>query len=102
MQSGKKGDWVQITQIVFEAGSRAPQVPEDTQKVPLQLWVKGYLQADSAIGETVTIITITGRNVTGVLTKVNPGFSHNYGDFVPELQRVGGELRSIVFEGDSE
>ncbi len=42
MNSAKKGDWVQIHQIVLKPEERAPQVPEDTKKVPLEFWVKGY------------------------------------------------------------
>ena len=40
MATAKKGDWVQIENIVLPAGQRAPQVPEDTQKCDLKLWVK--------------------------------------------------------------
>jgi sulfur transfer protein SufE len=36
----KKGDWVQVYRVVLEAGERAPQVPEDTAKVPLEMKVK--------------------------------------------------------------
>ncbi|MGR8952181.1 MAG: 2-amino-4-ketopentanoate thiolase, partial [Gammaproteobacteria bacterium] len=38
-----KGVWVEIHDIVLEAGERAPQVPEDTAKVPLEMCVKGFL-----------------------------------------------------------
>ena len=37
MASVKKGDWVQIENIVLPAGQRAPQVPEDTQAYNLKL-----------------------------------------------------------------
>lgn len=49
METAKKGDWVQIEEIVLPAGHRAPQVPEDTQKCDLKLWVKGILQEDGKI-----------------------------------------------------
>lgn len=35
METAKKGDWVQIEEIVLPAGHRAPQVPEDTQNATL-------------------------------------------------------------------
>ena len=41
MVSVKKGDWVQIENIILPAGQRAPQVPADTQACDLKLWVKG-------------------------------------------------------------
>ena len=46
----KKGDWVRIHRVVLQPWERAAAVPEDTKRVPLELWVKGYLCADAAIG----------------------------------------------------
>lgn len=100
MQKAKKGDWVQIHQIVLDAGSRAPQVPEDTQAVPLELWVKGFAANEAEIGEDVTIETLTGRSVTGILKAINPGYTHNYGDYVPELLKIDSTLKDILFGGD--
>ena len=51
MASVKKGDWVQIENIVLPAGQRAPQVPEDTQACDLKLWVKGIAQQDGEMGD---------------------------------------------------
>ena len=95
----KKGDWVQIHQILLKPGERAPQVPEDTKKVPLELWVKGIVQEDAKIGSMVEIITATGRKVKGELIAVNPGYAHDYGEFVPELLKVDMQLKEILFGG---
>jgi len=38
----KKGDWVQIQVTILHPEERAPQVPEDTKKVPLEMRVKGF------------------------------------------------------------
>lgn len=38
----KRDDWVRIHNIVLEAGDRAPNIPEDTQNVPLEFWTKGF------------------------------------------------------------
>ena len=43
----KKGDWVQIHNIVLKPEERSSALPEDTKKHPLEMWVKGYLQADA-------------------------------------------------------
>ena len=32
----KRGDWVRIHNVVLEAGERAPNLPEETQKYPLK------------------------------------------------------------------
>lgn len=95
----KKGEWVQIHRIVLEASERAPQVPDDTKKVPLELWVKGYLQHDANIGDEVTIKTRTGRIESGKLLEANPYYKHDFGKFVPELLRIGDQVREIVFGG---
>jgi len=59
---------VQIQVTILHPEERAPQVPEDTKKVPLEMRVKGFLQDEVAeIGATVTIKTMTGRLVTGNL-----------------------------------
>ncbi|NYB75393.1 2-amino-4-ketopentanoate thiolase, partial [Sedimentibacter hydroxybenzoicus DSM 7310] len=42
----KKGEWVLIHRNVLEPSERAPQVPDDTKQVPLEMWIKGYLQED--------------------------------------------------------
>ena len=65
MLEGKTGDWVQIRSIVLPPGQRAPQVPADTQAVPLFMLVKGFLQHDARVGDEATITTVIGRRVTG-------------------------------------
>lgn len=96
----KKGEWVMIHKIVLTPEQRAPQVPDDTKKVPLELWVKGYLQDDAEIGDEVTILTRTKRTEKGTLLESNPYYKHNFGKFVPELLRVNEQVRDIVFGGE--
>jgi hypothetical protein len=98
----KKGEWVRIHKIILEPSERAPQVPEDTGKVPLELWNKGFLTADAAMGDEVTVETVTGRKETGTLIEVNPYYEHNFGKFIPELPQIGKQVREIVFGGDNE
>ena len=35
----KKGDWVRIHRVVLPAEGRNPNLPADTAKVPLEMWV---------------------------------------------------------------
>jgi hypothetical protein len=99
MSSACKGDWVRIHSIVLESAGRAPQVPEDTKKVPLELWVKGFLQDDAEFGEEVEVTTITGRTARGTLIELNPYYKHGYGGCLPELLKIGIQAREIVFGG---
>lgn len=91
------GSWVLVHSIILEPEQRAPQVPADTKKVPLEMWVKGYLEKAALPGDSVTVKTFTGRMVTGKLVEANPAYNHSFG-FVPELQRIGGELRAMLAE----
>ena len=82
------------------AGERAPQVPEDTQECDLKLWVKGVAQHEANLGEEMEIVTTTGRATSGTLVGINPGYTHNYGDFQPELLKVELQLKEILAGGD--
>ncbi len=96
----KKGEWVRIHKVILKPEERAPQVPDDTKKVPLEMWVKGFLQEDANFGDTVEIETVTGRKETGELIELNPYYTHNFGVFVPELIEIDKQVRGILFGGD--
>jgi hypothetical protein len=95
----KKGEWVLIHRNVLEPSQRAPQVPEDTKNVPLELWVKGYLQEDANVGDEVTVMTRTKRVERGTLLEANPYYKHDFGKFVPELLVISEQVRDILFGG---
>lgn len=97
----KKGEWVRIHRVILNPEDRAPQVPEDTKSVPLEMWVKGFLKSDAQMGDEVEIETITGRNERGTLIEVNPTYTHSFGNYVPELLKIGLDLKKILFGGDS-
>ena len=96
----RKGDWVQVHQIVLQATQRASGVPEDTAKVPLQMWVKGFAQSEALLGSQVTIITPAGRQITAQLVAINPAYEHGFGRPVPELLQVAADLRERYRKGE--
>jgi len=96
-----KGDYVNIYSVVLEPSERAPQVPEDTKKVPLETWVKGFLNHDAKLDDEVEITTITGRTVSGKLVEIHPTYSHSYGNHIPEILQIGLQLKEILFGGDN-
>lgn len=97
----KKGDWVRIHAVVLKAAERTAKLPEDTKKVDLEMWTKGFLQDETAeIGDQVTVETAVGRLEKGELIEVNPYYTHSYGKFVPELVQIDKQLREIMFGGD--
>jgi hypothetical protein len=97
--NGIQGQWVEISQVIIEAGSRAPQVPKDTAQKPLVMKVKGFLQRDGKLGEQVTIKTVTGRILEGKLKAINPEFKHDFGEPQELLLEIGMFLRGMVFKG---
>lgn len=90
------GQWVEIGLVVLEPGHRAPQVPADTQAVPLEMKVRGFIDHDASKGEEVTIHTVAGRLLSGTLVAVEPFYNHNFGAHVAELAPIGMEIREIL------
>ena len=95
-----KGAWVQVHDIVLQPQERTGHIPVDTKSVPLESWVKGTLvDAEARIGDQVTVLTKCGRQVSGKLIEVNPGYHYGFGDTaVEELLHIGDQVRSILKE----
>ena len=99
----KKGTWVEIHGIVLTPDERAPKLPDDTSKVPLEMRVKGFLVIDATLSEEVEIMTVTGRRLSGILSEINPAYDHGFGPAIPELVTIGGEVRLLLGrEGEAE
>lgn len=92
----EKETWVEIHNIILPAGERASQVPEDTQKVPLEMRAKGFLIEPASLGDAVEIVTTVGRHLRGKLIEVNPAYTHQFGPPTPELSTIGGEVRAML------
>jgi hypothetical protein len=92
------GVWVEIHHVVLMPEERAPQVPEDTKQVPLEMRVKGFLATPAALGEEAEVVTPAGRRLRGVLREVNPVYTHGFGAPIPELSPIGGEVRALLRE----
>lgn len=90
----REGDWVEVEVELLDPADRSTNLPPETAEKPLMMWVKGFSRGEAALGEELTIETITGRNVTGALSAVDPGYYITYGKPVPELTRVGRDLRA--------
>ena len=87
---------MEIRKIALEPHERAPQVPDDTRQVPLEMKVKGFLVSEAAIGEEAAITTPAGRTVRGTLSEINPAYTHQFGPPIPELLPIGKELREML------
>ena len=98
----KKGDWVRIHRVILSAEERTASLPEDTKRVPFEMWVKGHLLSDGEIGDEVQVKTVSGREEHGTLMEVNPQFDVNFGSFVPEVLEMDVRLRTALFGKEAE
>lgn len=101
-RSAAIGDRVEIRDTVLAPGERAPQVPDDTRRVPLQRSVRGVALEAAAIGAQIRIRTAAGRELEGTLVEVDPAYDHGFGAPAPELSAVGAELRRILDPGEGD
>jgi hypothetical protein len=57
---------------------------------------KGFLAQAASPGEEVEIVTASGRHLVGILSEVNPAYSHSFGSPVAELLDIGSEVRALL------
>lgn len=93
---GRAGDWVELRLVILEAGERAPSLPEETARTPLEARVKGFLEHEAHVGERAAATTVLGRRVEGDLVRLRPAPGHSFGHSVPELLGIGPELRALL------
>ena len=99
MDIAKRGDWVQIGDIILSAGQRAPNIPDETQAVPLTMKVKGFLKnREARLGDLVKIDTLIGREIAGNLIMIAPAYTHSFGLPCPELMNIGLTAKKILDE----
>ena len=93
---------MRIHRVILPAEARTANLPDDTRKVPFEMWVKGRLLEDGEIGDEVRIKTVSGREEHGALIEVNPQFDVNFGSFVPEVLEMDVRLRTALFGKEAE
>jgi hypothetical protein len=98
----KKNTWVQIKKTILKPEERTGNIPEETKKVPLEMWVKGSLLDDAQLGDDVKIKTLTGRIESGILIQENPSYLHTYGAFVPEILKIDAMVKEALFGSDTD
>jgi len=94
----KKGTWVEVRNVVLRPDERAPQIPEDTRQVPLEMRARGFLAGPASPGQEAEIITTTGRHLRGILDGEPPAYNHGFGAPVAELLTIGNEVRALLAE----
>ncbi|MGL5054880.1 MAG: 2-amino-4-oxopentanoate thiolase subunit OrtA [Fusobacteriaceae bacterium] len=98
MEKALKGDWVKISQVILSSENRSKNLPKETKKVNLKMWVKGFLVSESDIGDTVKVVTKTGRIESGILEEIDPTYRISFGNYIPELATIGINARKELSE----
>jgi hypothetical protein len=93
---GSSRRWVEIGFVVLEPGERTGHLPEDTRSMPYYVRVKGFAEGKPQVGQTVTVETLLGRQVTGEVLRVDPEYGHGFGRPVEELIEAGREARALM------
>ena len=57
----KAGDWVEVERVLLEPADRSPNLPAETAEKPLHGVGEGLRPARRALGDEVTVETMTGR-----------------------------------------
>ena len=88
------GEWVEVERVLLEPADRSSNLPPETASKQLLAWVKGFALNSAVLGGDVTVETMTGRQVAGRLSAINPGYFHTFGQPIPELTHIGTDLRA--------
>ncbi len=84
----KKDSYVKIKKIVLKKEDRASHLPKDTKEHDFMMKIKGMLVHDANLGDEVTILTDTKREVKGILIEQNPYYDHSFGKHVDEVHQM--------------
>jgi hypothetical protein len=93
-----EGEWVEVERVLLDPADRSKALPPETAELPMLVWVSGFATTEAALGEDLTVETMTGRLVAGRLSAINPGYFHTFGNPIPELASVGRDLRARLAE----
>jgi hypothetical protein len=92
----KPGDWVQIRIEQLQLHERTSGLPPETGSVPYIVLVKGFALSQAVLGDAIRITTPAERELKGTLVAVDLAHAPTFGSPVPELGRIGSELRRIL------
>jgi hypothetical protein len=95
-----KGTYVRIRKTILQPSERAENLPEDTKKVPLKMWVKGRLLDEGELFDYAHIKTVTGRIEYGRIKEMEPPYKHGFGDYVEEILHLREIILNDVYGGE--
>lgn len=95
-----KGTYVRIRKTLLQPSDRSENLPDDTKKVPLKMWVKGRMLEEGELFDYAHIKTITGRTEYGRVKEIEPPYKHGFGDFVEEILKIREIIINDMYGGE--
>ena len=74
-QQAHAGDWVEVECVLLEPADRSANLPAETAEKPLMMWVKGFAEGRAALGEPVTVETMTAAKSPARCRRSTPATS---------------------------
>lgn len=71
--------WAEVELVVVPAEQRAQTLPSETRRVDYLCRVAGTLIEGGVVGQRASVLTPTGRTVTGHLVAVDAAYGHGFG-----------------------
>ncbi len=96
MSTAAQRRWVEIGFVILEPRERTGHLPDDTRQVPYYCRLKGFAIGEPAVGDVVEVETQLGRRMSGEVLRINPPFTHDFGEPVKELIEAGLQARAIL------
>ncbi|MGW1551567.1 2-amino-4-oxopentanoate thiolase subunit OrtA [Streptomyces sp. NPDC002346] len=70
--------WIEVEWTALEPADRREGIPDDTAATPLRVRARG-MAVSAEIGKEATVTTVIGREVTGLVREIEPGYHHSFG-----------------------
>lgn len=87
--------WTEVQWTVLDTSDRSANLPPETRTTPYVARVRG-LAPDPRVGAKTELTTVVGRRVSGVVTELDPGYSHSFGRPLPEWVHMRESIRHLL------
>jgi 2-amino-4-ketopentanoate thiolase alpha subunit len=84
--------WVEVEWTALAPEDRREGIPGDTAATPLRVRARGMASA-ARPGTDATVTTVIGREVTGLVREIEPGYHHSFGRPLPSWLEMRDAIR---------
>ncbi len=84
--------WVEVEWTALAPEDRREGIPGDTAATPLRVRARGMVSG-AELGTEATVTTVIGREVTGLVREIEPGYHHSFGRPLPAWLTMRDAIR---------